>query len=118
MNQGDVHKVIVLNTVAAVTRVRIFSVACWKEPSIYHKLSCTPLVPQEVHFLISQEQQCGSTVSIRRESENSVDPAARQAAALCAEKTALHTPAVSQSSPLLASHKPVPTSFVPSKLNM
>lgn len=60
--------------------------------------------------------QCGSTVPTRRESENSVDPAVRQAEALCAEKTAPHSPAVSQPSPLLASHKSVPTSFIPSKL--
>lgn len=112
MKQGDVHKVMVLNTVTAVTRVRVCSVARWKEPSACHKLSCTPLVLQGVDSLINQEQQRGSTVPIRRESENS---AVRQAAALCAEKTAPHTPAVSQSSPLLASHKPVPTLFMPSK---
>lgn len=57
MNQGDVHKVRMLNTVTAVTRVRICSVACWKEPSAYHKLSYTPLVLQGVNSLISQEKQ-------------------------------------------------------------
>jgi len=43
-------------------------------------------------------------------------PAAGQAAAHCAEETTLRTPAVSRSSPLLASHKSVPISRMPSKL--
>lgn len=91
MNQGDVHKVMVLNTFTAVTRVRICSVARWKEPSTYHELSYTPLVLQGVNSLISQEQQCGSTVPIRRESENNVDLAVRQDAALCRKDCTSHS---------------------------
>lgn len=101
MNQGDVHKVMVLNTFTAVTRVRICSVARWKEPSTYHELSYTPLVLQGVNSLISQEQQCGSTVPIRRESENNVDTAVRQDAAL---QKRLHLTFLQSASPVPCWH--------------
>lgn len=119
-NRGDVHNVIVLDIATAITMMTICSVV-------------SILLPKGVQYV--SQAILYSTVTTGSQFSHKPRAAMWQHNAheegkgkcwsqqwdklqlsLCAEKTVPRTPTVSQSSPLLAFHKSVPASCMPSKL--